>query len=109
MTDAERERMASRLPRLVTCEGHALTLHNTLLLFQQSERVDLTIVGGFKQWLRQNRCVRKGEHNIGMIMVPMKIKDKNGKVDREGNTKEHLFFRFVPVFDVTQTDEIDVD
>ena len=106
MTDAEREGFAERLGTVVNPDGHALTVRNACLLAMQADRMDLTMVAGFKQWINSGRVVRKGEHSIGSIMVPMQVKpkDRNGAPTGE---KPELRFRWVSVFDVTQTDTLE--
>ena len=92
MTDAERGTLAARIMP-TTIEGHPLSVHNAVLAYMQ--RPDVTIVGGFRQWIAAGRCVRKGEHGI-MVWAPTKNRDEES--DRPG---------FVPItlFDVAQTDE----
>ena len=68
LSEEERLALASRLTGIATCEGHGLSLHNTLLLARQDPTA--TIVGGFRQWKRQGRSVRKGEHGA-MIWCPI--------------------------------------
>ncbi len=106
LTDAERAALAERLPTVVNPDGHALSVRNTIVLSMQSQRTDLTMVAGFKQWIRAARVVKKGEHSIGMIMVPMTLKRKDaaGEPLEDGGTD--LRFRYVPVFDVSQTEEL---
>jgi hypothetical protein len=41
-------------------------------------RLDATIVGGFRQWLKQGRCVKKGEHRSD-IWIP--LGDKEARED----------------------------
>ena len=97
MSEAERLALAERLPRIATCEGHALSLHNTILCATQ--RPDTTLVGGFRQWMRQGRVVRKGEHGL-MIWVPSQAPQR----DDAAAGDESLRFLMGTVFDVTQTD-----
>jgi hypothetical protein len=117
MSEGERLALAARLPSVVNPSGHVLTFNNTALLFQQSGREDLTMVAGFRQWLDAGRCVRKGEHAIGCIMVPLGGKRREGEPAPEGDgdgdqgdggKAPRVFFRFVPVFDVSQTDALEV-
>src|SRR5712692_10391769 len=100
LSEAERLAMAERLPRIVTCEGHALSLHNTLLLANQCPTV--TVVGGFRQWIRQGRVVRKGEHGLS-IWVPSQAP----KTDDAAQGDDAIRFLMGTVFDVTQTDPTD--
>ena len=64
----------------------------------------LTIIGGFRQWERASRRVKKGNKAAGYIYVPMKKKDSEGK---DVETDEKLRFRLVPVFDIAQTEELE--
>jgi antirestriction protein ArdC len=107
MTPEEREALSEKLSTVINPQGHALTVHNTIFLFMQCERTDLTIVAGFKQWINAGRVVRKGEHSIGFISVPMQL--KTGKQDKDGNDERATRFRLVAVFDVSQTDELEDD
>jgi antirestriction protein ArdC len=102
MSQEERERLSAKMVSVFNPEGHQLTLHNTLLLMGQCEREDLTLVAGFKQWIKAGRVVRKGEHTIGFINVPIHKKAKDASEDDKGK----LYFKLVPVFDVSQTDEL---
>ena len=88
---------------IITAEGHHLSLRNTLLLLLQSaDGVYPTQVGGFKQWQKIGRIVKKGEHSIGCIQVPIGVKkNDDGTKDETG-----LRFRWVSVFDVSQTEDI---
>jgi hypothetical protein len=110
MSDGERMALAEKMPSVVNPSGHFLTMRNTMLLVTMSGRMDLTMVAGFRQWIDAGRCVRKGEHAVGCIMVPITLKRKDAagavQVDAEGNEKADLRFRFVPVFDVSQTEEL---
>jgi len=109
--EEQRTAMAARMPTVCNPDGRFLTVRNTLLLMEQCGRLDLTMVAGFRQWIDAGRCVRKGEHSIGCIMVPMSVKDKgpSGEVrkDENGEDKSLLRFRFVAVFDVSQTDPLE--
>ena len=105
MSDAERQAMADKMPRVANPQGHFLTIHNTLLLCQQAQRTDLTVVAGFKQWIKAGRVVRKGQKSLGLIAVPIQIRQRDQNGDKT-DAKE-LRFRFVPVFDVSQTEELE--
>ena len=103
LSDAERAEMAARAP-VTTCEGHALSTYNQVFLAFQSA-MSLTLVAGFRQWLKAGRSVRAGEHAAGYIYVPMTAKAKSGEPETVADPDD-IRFRLVPVFDVTQTQEI---
>lgn len=95
----KRQELAAKSP-IFTPEGHALSIFNTCFLLTQSQRADLTICGGFRQWERAGAKVRGGEHAVGYIYVPMVSKKDEGSDEPGG---EPVRFRLVPVFDVSQT------
>lgn len=87
----------------VTCEGRPLSRFNCVyLLIQGGSSYPLAMVGGFRQWKKAGRSVRKGETAAGYIFVPLTRKGK----DRDPGDDDAVFFRLVPVFDVTQTDAV---
>ncbi len=99
MPEDERQRLACEYGTL-TAEGHTLSAKNTILLAMQAGR-PLAQVGGYKQWLKVNRQVIKGQHSIGSMYVPTRGKKKD---DEEADTRQR--FVLVSVFDVTQTEEV---
>ena len=99
MPEDERQRLACEYGTL-TAEGHTLSAKNTILLAMQAGR-PLAQVGGYKQWLKVNRQVIKGQHSIGAMYVPTNGKKKD---DEEADTRQR--FVLVSVFDVTQTEEV---
>jgi hypothetical protein len=107
MSDDERAALAARLPTVVNPDGRALSFRNTAMLMMQSGREDLTIVAGFKQWIRAGRVVNKGEHAIGFILVPMTRKKNDESLDDDDNEKKGMHFKHVAVFDVSQTSELE--
>ena len=99
----------SSLPTLSTCATEQLG--NQLLLALQCPNA--TIVGGFRQWKMQGRCVKRGEHGH-MIWVPMIHGSAEGESDTpqpsdlDGATEgkpERLRFLVGTVFDISQTSE----
>jgi hypothetical protein len=62
-----------------------------------------TYVAGFRTFLDLNRCVRKGETAI-RILAPVAVKRRNEHGEEIGEKK--VFFRTVPVFDVSMTDAL---
>jgi hypothetical protein len=87
---------------IITAEGHRLSLRNTCLLMFQCSDYTPTQIGGFRQWQKIGRIVQKGQHACGCIMVPMSSK----KQDIIDDKKDSIHFRWVPVFDVSQTEVI---
>lgn len=81
-----------------TVEGHKVSPRNACLLALQMR--DATIIGGFRQWIRAGRIVRKGERGA-MIMFPRGSKKNDGNEESEA-----VSFGFVTVFDISQTDEM---
>lgn len=63
---------------------------------------DATYVAGFNAWISMGRKVRKGEKAL-RVLAPLPYK----KVDEDGNEKTGMWFKTVPVFDVSQTDPIE--
>jgi hypothetical protein len=99
MTEIERMELAQRFP-ITTIEGRALSLHNQCLLIFQANGITPTLVGGFRQWKKAGRSVRKGQHGFS-IWIP------TGKKSEEGEIEDGEQVRFIcgTVFDVTQTEE----
>ena len=81
------------------CRFHQYSFGNVLLIANQYQGA--TRVAGFNAWRRLNRFVRKGEQAI-WIIAPMVYKDASE--DAVAGDRLIRGFKFVPVFDVTQTD-----
>jgi len=78
---------------------HRYSFNNVLLIAAQ--RHEATQVAGFNAWRKLNRFVRKGETAI-WVLAPMVYKNAGPE---EGETEKVVRgFKFVPVFDVAQTD-----
>jgi hypothetical protein len=75
---------------LIAVEGHA-------------RGITPTYVAGFRAFLDLNRCVRKGEKAI-KILAPVAVKQREEDGEQAG--EKRIFFRTVPVFDVSQTDPL---
>ena len=100
MTDDERLAFA-RTVQVVTIDGRTLSPHNQCMLAFQNPAV--TVVGGFQQWRKAGRMVRKGEHGLA-IWIPVGAKVENQETgDKE--TAAVDYFTLATVFDVAQTDE----
>jgi|GEM_PF-6987604 len=81
---------------------HRYSWHNTALIL--SQRPDATKVAGFHDWVDNfGRTVRKGEKAI-WVLAPCRYRKVVVTDDGTEEVREHLFFRPVPVFDISQTD-----
>lgn len=81
-------------------EGKDISVNNALLLLKQTKERNMenpTVIGGFNQWKKQNRIVKKGQKALN-IFAPQKGLDENAK------PKMYI----VSVFDVSQTEEIKI-
>jgi hypothetical protein len=105
LPDDARAALVDRCGAVVTCEGRALSFVNTCLVLTQ--RPGASMVGGFAQWLKTGRAVRKGESGLG-IWVPI----TKGKGEEPASGEEPAEdggrprFLMGTVFDVSQTDPI---
>lgn len=109
MTDAQRAEILNQCGAVVTCEGRALSLKNTLVSVLQFPGVSM--VGGFRQWLRCGRCVKKGEHGFS-IWFPLGVgASERAQSEAEGSAEAGSGQRFgtTTVFDVSQTCELAVE
>ena len=104
MTEIQQVQLASSMVTTLTVEGRALSLHNACLLACQCPHA--TLVGGFQQWIKAGRVVRKGEHGL-MIWAPAKrAEDPNRRPGEMSSRDDRPGFIMVTVFDVSQTDAI---
>ena len=110
MTEEQRQAIADKFG-IVTVEGHLLTAHNQCFLVAQSE-INFSIVGGYKQWQKAGRSVRKGEHGF-YIFVPSKSKEESlvspngGENAAEASSDDDTpFFFTAVVFNISQTELI---
>lgn len=110
MPEHERIQLSNKYG-FVTCEGHALSLCNSMLIALQNPSA--SVLGGFRQWIKHGRAVRKGEHGC-MIWVPIGVAPDNqgssspSPLDNPGDA-EAPETRFIigTLFDISQTDEIE--
>lgn len=88
---------------------HQYSFANTMLILAQCPNA--TRVAGFKTWLKFNRAVKKGEKAL-WILAPRFFKSKASETepttitdgDQEDGTQGRVYFRPVPVFDLSQTE-----
>ena len=98
MTSDERKKLVATTPGIMTVERHTLSPVNSILIMMQNP--EATIVGGFNQWIKNGRTVRKGEHGFS-IWIPL------NKTGAETNVQpDELHFGSGTVFDITQTKEL---
>jgi hypothetical protein len=99
LSDSQRSALASLV--VYTCDGHQISPVNTALV--NFQRPDASIIGGFHQWRKNGRHVRKGEKAIS-IWIPLIKANASSNTD-EVSTDEQINFRLQSVFDISQTDE----
>lgn len=95
--------------QIVNCDGRALSPRNQMFIMWQLGR-NVSIVGGFRQWLKQSRCVRKGEHGA-TILFPRtygkaSVESGESQAGTDANGNARMLFLAGTVFDISQTDEI---
>ncbi|MEW6509176.1 MAG: ArdC family protein [Bacteroidota bacterium] len=96
LSDQEREALSAI--SIPTIEGRFLSMHNVMMIIFQFP-FNPTVVGGYKQWLKAGRSVRKGEHGA-VILYPV------GPKDDDGNLEDAERFFSATVFDISQTEPI---
>jgi hypothetical protein len=115
MPELDRIQMSNRLG-FVTCEGHTLSIGNMMLVALQCPNA--SVLGGFRQWIKHGRAVRKGQHG-SMIWVPTGGRKNDAPLDGgtsasavvDGQPAGDNDTRFIigTLFDISQTDEIQTD
>lgn len=107
MDASERAELSARLPGVVTIEGRALSLHNQFMLAFQMPAA--TVVGGFRQWKAAGRSVRKGQHGACIWFPLDKGKKSEDNPEPNGDEKSSMHFGLATVFDISQTQEANVE
>jgi hypothetical protein len=87
-------------------------INSMLIAFQSTNGPCPTILGGFAEWLKKGRAVRKGEHGY-MIWIPIGTKKQEiHAVDTNGalttmlqEASDDVRFLIGTVFDISQTEE----
>ena len=115
---ADRERLEHAARELLTSDGWKrwirvratnglarYSLRNQWLIALECHRrgVTPTYIAGFRAFLDLNRCVRKGERAI-RILAPVAVKERDERGEETG--AKRIFFRTVPVFDVSMTEPL---
>jgi len=92
----ERQQMAAKVGIMSIENGHSFSVTNQCLMFYQNPNV--TIVGGFQQFKKAGRMIKKGEHGM-CIFYPTARKSDNDEESDEDNVS----FYVGTVFDISQT------
>ena len=103
MCPEERRAIVDRLGCVLTIERRPLSMHNTLMILMQNP--DASIVGGFRQWKRAGRSVKKGEHGAAIWIPTGRTSEAAEHEDEAPDHDDEGRKRFVlgTVFDVAQT------
>lgn len=110
MSPEDKARIAGKM-EVCNCDGHTLSVRNQLLIALQLGS-DCTIVGGFRQWLKQGRCVKKGEHGASILFprtfggtrsTPSDVDEASETASRANGNGRDICFYSGTVFDISQT------
>jgi hypothetical protein len=86
-------------------EGRELSPFNQCLLVHQNSSV--SIVGGFQQWKKLGRSVKKGERSLAIWVPCGKQAETANDASANPDTENDRFFILGSVFDITQTETDD--
>lgn len=107
MSVVEKAELASKIG-VVNCAGHTLSVRNQILIAMQVGD-HATIVGGFRQWLTQGRCVRKGEHGAAILFPRVSGTKEKLEPVASSEGEPDVYFLTGTVFDISQTDIIEAE
>ncbi len=102
MPAEQRAALAAKLPAIATVEGRMLSPFNMCLIAAQCPSA--TIVGGFRQWIKAGRVVRKGEAGLSLWCPAGSRKAADDGEEVAG--ADGVRFIMGCVFDVSQTEEL---
>ena len=108
----ERAEILRRIGKVVNIEGHVMSDWNTIFMwYQRNELGALSVVGGFQQWKKAGRIVKKGEKGMWMLFpmfITRKTESGEDAIDPQTGEKDILTrFRVGTVFDISQTNPAD--
>lgn len=86
-------------------DGRELSPFNQCLLVHQNSSV--SIVGGFQQWKKLGRSVKKGERSLAIWVPCGKQAESASEAGANPDTENDRFFILGSVFDITQTETDD--
>lgn len=98
LSDTEKQALINR-GMITNIDGHVLSVHNTILLYLQSNGTIPSVIGGFNQWRNVGKSVKKGEHGF-IIFFPVGEKSEDGDIINATN------FYTATVFDITQVQDL---
>ncbi|WP_046517705.1 ArdC-like ssDNA-binding domain-containing protein, partial [Bacillus sp. SA1-12] len=83
---------------------HTYSFNNTVLIY--SQKADATLVKGFNEWKKDGRIVKKGEKAIKILAPLIRKQREEKKEENEGEKEKKVLygFRYVNVFDLSQTE-----
>ena len=98
LSEDQRQEIAAKMGA-TTIEGRVLSPVNQCLIYTQYPNA--TILGGYQQWQRTGKQVKKGSQGIG-IWIPTRK-----KAEEDGEEEKTRFF-MVSMFDISQTEEMEM-
>jgi hypothetical protein len=110
MSDSERAEFAARCPVILTIDGRPISGRNGMLAMMQCQNV--TVIGGFRQWLAAGRAVRQGEKALYIFVPSSRRVDAaaspgaDSPDGTDAGAAESVRFLMAAVFDVSQTDAV---
>ena len=104
MSDEERQALTDKAAGVLTIEGRTLSPKNSCMIYLQAGNEPLTVLGGFLQWKKVGRSVKKGSHGFA-IWVPCKPKETAPEAGEESSDGDKPGFILGTVFDISQTEE----
>lgn len=105
-SDEQRELIAQKFG-IRNPEGHLLSGRNMVLLYLQAVDKPLSVVAGFRQWLRYNRVVKKGEKGYLIAVPSIKNSAEDDRQNPDDETADDpAFYMYKAVFDISQTEEL---
>lgn len=101
MTEEQRTALVHDWP--TTIEGHRISLHNACMIAYQG---GASVIGGFRQWKKAGRYVKKGQHGLG-IWIPLGLRKKTDDAGEETEAGSVTGFTVGTVFDISQTEAME--
>ena len=98
LSEDQRQEIAAKMGA-TTIEGRVLSPVNQCLVYTQFPTA--TVLGGYQQWRRAGKQVKKGSQGIG-IWIPTRK-----KAEEDGEEEKTRFF-MVSMFDISQTEEMEM-